>query len=148
VEVTRIVKVQANCRECLDLALRALSTLNGILLMKIFNNDLAITYETNNISFSDIAQAVLSLGIGLVLRKVVMVMNTRRNIDISEVESIISRVVDGVVSLSYDQATSRLLIIMHPDTDINTVISKLASMDIVINEVTIDELSQVLMARS
>ncbi|MGC9180746.1 MAG: hypothetical protein ACP5GZ_11175 [Vulcanisaeta sp.] len=145
-EVTRIVKVQANCRECLDLALRALSTLNGILLMKIFNNDLAITYETNNISFSDIAQAVLSLGIGLVLRKVVM--NTRRNIDISEVESIISRVVDGVVSLSYDQATSRLLIIMHPDTDINTVISKLASMDIVINEVTIDELSQVLMARS
>jgi hypothetical protein len=146
VEVTRIVKVQANCRECLDLALRALSTLNGILLMKIFNNDLAITYETNNISFSDIAQAVLSLGIGLVLRKVVM--NTRRNIDISEVESIISRVVDGVVSLSYDQATSRLLIIMHPDTDINTVISKLASMDIVINEVTIDELSQVLMARS
>ncbi|ADN50867.1 hypothetical protein [Vulcanisaeta distributa] len=147
-EVTRVIKVQSNCRECLDLIVKALSMFNGILLMKFFGNDLVITYDTNNINFSDIAQSILSLGVGLILRKVIMNASIRGNINFEELELTISRSVDGIVSLFYDQATSRLSIIMHPDTDINTVINNLVNMGITINEVTTDELTQVLMARS
>ncbi len=147
-EVTRVIKVQSNCRECLDLIVKALSMFNGILLMKFFGNDLVITYDTNNINFSDIAQSILSLGVGLILRKVIMDASIRGNINFEELELTISRSVDGIASLFYDQATSRLSIIMHPDTDINTVINNLVNMGVTINEVTTDELTQVLMARS
>ncbi len=121
---------------------------NGILLMKFFDNDLIITYDTNNINFSDIAQSILSLGVGLILRKVIMNASIKGNINFEELELMISRTVDGIVSLFYDQATSKLSIIMHPDTDINTVINNLVNMGVTINEVTTDELTQVLMARS
>lgn len=147
-EVTRVIKVQSNCRECLDLIVKALSMFNGILLMKFFDNDLIITYDTNNINFSDIAQSILSLGVGLILRKVIMNASIKGNINFEELELMISRTVDGIVSLFYDQATSKLSIIMHPDTDINTVINNLVNMGVTINEVTTDELTQVLMARS
>ena len=147
-EVTRAVKVQSNCRECFDIMIKALSMLDGILLMKFFNNDLVITYNTDNVSFGEIAQSILSLGIGLMLRKVIMNVRVRGNVDLDELEQVLSRAVDGVVSVLYDQATSRLSIIMHPDTDINAIINSLTSMGVVINEVTTDELTQVLMART
>ena len=147
-EVTRIVKVQSNCQECFDLVIKALSMLNGILLMKFFNNDLVITYNTDNVNFGEIAQAILSLGVGLTLRKVIMNAHIRGNVNLDELELVLSRAVDGVVSVLYDQTTSRLLIIMHPDTDINAVINNLMSIGMVINEVTADEITQVLMART
>ena len=147
-EVTRVVRVQSNCRECLDIVIKALSMLDGILLMKFFNNDLVITYNTDNISFGEIAQSILSLGVGLMLRKVIMNAHIRGNVNLDELEPMLSRAVDGVVSVFYDQATSRLSIIMHPDTDINAVISNLTSIGMVINEVTTDEITQVLMART
>ena len=147
-EVTRVVRVQSNCRECLDIVIKALSMLDGILLMKFFNNDLVITYNTDNISFGEIAQSILSLGVGLMLRKVIMNAHIRGNVNLDELEPMLSRAVDGVVSVLYDQATSRLSIIMHPDTDINAVISNLTSIGMVINEVTTDEITQVLMART
>ena len=147
-EVTRAVKVQSNCRECFDIMIKALAMLDGILLMKFFNNDLVITYNTDNVSFGEIAQSILSLGIGLMLRKVIMNVRVRGNVDLDELEQVLSRAVDGVVSVLYDQATSRLSIIMHPDTDINAIINSLTSMGVVINEVTTDELTQVLMART
>ncbi|WP_054857686.1 hypothetical protein [Vulcanisaeta sp. JCM 16159] len=147
-EVTRIIKVQSNCRECLDLVMNALSMLNGVLLMKFFNNDLVITYDTSNVNFSDIAQSVLSLGVGLLLRKVIMNVSVKSDVDFNELEIAMSKAVDGIVSLMYDRATSKLSIIMYPDMDINAVINNLTKMGIVINEITTDELTQVLMARS
>ncbi|WP_054842833.1 hypothetical protein [Vulcanisaeta distributa] len=147
-EVTRVIKVISNCREYLDLIVKALSTLNGILLMKFFGNDLVITYDTNNISFGDIAQSILSLGVGLILRKVIMNASIKGSINFEELELMISRSVDGIVSLFYDQATSRLSVIMHPDTDINAIINNLVNMGVTINEITTDEITQVLMARS
>ncbi|BDR93305.1 hypothetical protein Vsou_23980 [Vulcanisaeta souniana JCM 11219] len=147
VEVTRVIKIQSSCRDCLDTVLRTMSTLDGILLMKFFNNELVVTYETSNVSFSDIAQLVLSLGIGVLLRKVIMIVGSR-GIDIDVVNSSLGRMVDGVVDLQYDQATARLTVIMHPDTDINAVINGLVGLGVPIREVTVDELSQILIARS
>ncbi|WP_188603376.1 hypothetical protein [Vulcanisaeta souniana] len=146
-EVTRVIKIQSSCRDCLDTVLRTMSTLDGILLMKFFNNELVVTYETSNVSFSDIAQLVLSLGIGVLLRKVIMIVGSR-GIDIDVVNSSLGRMVDGVVDLQYDQATARLTVIMHPDTDINAVINGLVGLGVPIREVTVDELSQILIARS
>ncbi|WP_054844190.1 hypothetical protein [Vulcanisaeta souniana] len=148
-EVTRVIKIQSSCRDCLDTVLRTMSTLDGILLMKFFNNELVVTYETSNVSFSDIAQLVLSLGIGgVLLRKVIMIVGSRGGIDIDVVNSSLGRMVDGVVDLQYDQATARLTVIMHPDTDINAVINGLVGLGVPIREVTVDELSQILIARS
>ncbi|GAB6946328.1 hypothetical protein JCM16161A_04580 [Vulcanisaeta sp. JCM 16161] len=147
-EVTRVVRVQSNCRECLDLVIKALSVLSGILLMKFFDDELVITYDTNNVNFSDIAQSILSLGVGLILRKVIMNVSIRGRINPEELESVMGRSIDGVVNVLYDQALSRLSIIMHPDTDVNAVINSLINMGITVNEVTTDELTQVLMARS
>lgn len=131
----------------MDTVLRTMSTLDGILLMKFFNDELVVTYETTNVHFSDIAQLVLSLGVGVLLRKVIMIVGSR-SIDIDAVNSSLARMIDGIVDLQYDQATARLTVIMHPDTDINTVINGLASLGIPIREVTVDELYQVLIARS
>lgn len=147
VEVTRVIKIQSNCRDCLDTVLRTMSTLDGVLLMKFFNNELVVTYETINVNFSDIAQLVLSLGVGVLLRKVIMIVGSR-DIDINAVNSSLGRMIDGIVDLQYDQATARLTVIMHPDTDINAVINGLISLGVPIREVTVDELSQVLIARS
>ncbi len=116
--------------------------------MKFFNNDLVITYDTSNVNFSDIAQSVLSLGVGLLLRKVIMNVSVKSDVDFNELEIAMSKAVDGIVSLMYDRATSKLSIIMYPDMDINAVINNLTKMGIVINEITTDELTQVLMARS
>ena len=53
----------------MDLILRSLSTIDGVLLMKFFDNDLVITYDTDCIKFSDIAELILSMGIGLFLER-------------------------------------------------------------------------------
>lgn len=147
-EVTRVVRVQSGCRECLDLVIKTLSMLDGVLLMKFFNNDLVITYNTDNVSFGEIAQSVLSLGLGLILRKVIMNVRVKGNANLDELEPALSRAVDGVVSVLLDRAASRLSIIMHPDTDINAVINNLASMGITVNGIVTDEVSQVMMART
>ena len=147
-EVTRVVRVQSGCRECLDLVIKTLSMLDGVLLMKFFNNDLVITYNTDNVSFGEIAQSVLSLGLGLILRKVIMNVRVKGNANLDELEPALSRAVDGVVSVLLDRAASRLSIIMHPDTDINAVINNLASMGITVSGIVTDEVSQVMMART
>ncbi|MGC8543556.1 MAG: hypothetical protein ACP5NQ_06410 [Vulcanisaeta sp.] len=146
VEVTRVIKIQTGCKECLEFIMKSLSLINGILLMKIFNDELVITYETNNVKFSEIAQTILSLGVGILLRKVIINVGNKK-LSIDYFKNLVD-VVDGIVDAIYDPSTSRLSILMHPDVDLDVIINQLIGMGLSTHEVVADEVSQVLMARS
>ncbi len=146
VEVTRVIKIQTGCKECLEFIMKSLSLINGILLMKIFNDELVITYETNNVKFSEIVQTILSLGVGILLRKVIINVGNKK-LSIDYFKNLVD-VVDGIVDVIYDPSTSRLSILMHPDADLDVIINQLISMGLSTHEVVADEVSQVLMARS
>jgi hypothetical protein len=147
VEVTRSVRIQAGCRDCMDLILRSLSTIDGVLLMKFFDNDLVITYDTDRIKFGDIAELILSMGIGLFLRKVILNIGGEY-VNVDQVSSMIVDSVDGVVYLLRESNSPRLSILAHPDTDLNAVINELRGLGVNVRGVVNDEVTYILMAQS
>lgn len=127
--------------------LNSLSMFEGILLMKIFDDMLVITYDTDKIKFNDIVQLILSLGVGVFLRKVIISVNTKA-LDAESLSKSLIESVDGVVELILDPYASLISILMHPDVDLNEVINLLKARGVNAREVVIDEVSQVMMARS
>jgi transcriptional/translational regulatory protein YebC/TACO1 len=119
----------------------------GILLMKIFDDMLVITYDTDKIKFNDIVQLILSLGVGVFLRKVIISVNTKA-LDAESLSKSLIESVDGVVELILDPYASLISILVHPDVDLNEVINLLKARGVNAREVVIDEVSQVMMARS
>jgi hypothetical protein len=131
----------------MDLILRSLSTIDGVLLMKFFDNDLVITYDTDRIKFSDIAELILSMGIGLFLRKVILNIGGEY-VNVNQVSSMIVDSVDGVVYLLRESNPPRLSILAHPDTDLNAVINELRGLGVNVRGVVNDEVTYILMAQS
>jgi hypothetical protein len=131
----------------MDLILRSLSTIDGVLLMKFFDNDLVITYDTDRIKFSDIAELILSMGIGLFLRKVILNIGGEY-VNVDQVSSMIVDSVDGVVYLLRESNSPRLSILVHPDTDLNAVINELRGLGVDVRGVVNDEVTYILMAQS
>lgn len=131
----------------MDLILRSLSTIDGVLLMKFFDNDLVITYDTDRIKFSDIAELILSMGIGLFLRKVILNIGGEY-VNVNQVSSMIVDSVDGVVYLLRESNPPRLSILAHPDTDLNAVINELRGLGVNVRGVVNDEVTYILVAQS
>jgi hypothetical protein len=131
----------------MDLILRSLSTIDGVLLMKFFDNDLVITYDTDRIKFSDIAELILSMGIGLFLRKVILNIGGEY-VNVDQVSSMIVDSVDGVVYLLRESNSPRLSILAYPGTDLNAVINELRGLGVDVRGVVNDEVTYILMAQS
>ncbi|MFB6469834.1 MAG: hypothetical protein TU36_001145 [Vulcanisaeta sp. AZ3] len=147
VEKTRTIAIQRDCKECLNIILNSLSTLKGVLLMRIFDDMFVITYDTDKIKFNDIVQLILSLGVGVFLRKVIISVNTKA-LDAESLSKSLIESVDGVVELILDPHASLISILMHPDVNPSEVINLLKARGVNVREVVIDEVSQVMMARS
>lgn len=131
----------------MDLILRSLSTIDGVLLMKFFDNDLVITYDTDRIKFGDIAELILSMGIGLFLRKVILNIGGEY-VNVDQVSSMIVDSVDGVVYLLRESNSPRLSILAYPGTDLNAVINELRGLGVDVRGVVNDEVTYILMAQS
>jgi hypothetical protein len=131
----------------MDLILRSLSTIDGVLLMKFFDNDLVITYDTDRIKFGDIAEFILSMGIGLFLRKVILNIGGEY-VNVDQVSSMIVDSVDGVVYLLRESNSPRLSILAYPGTDLNAVINELRGLGVDVRGVVNDEVTYILMAQS
>lgn len=115
--------------------------------MKFFDNDLVITYDTDRIKFGDIAELILSMGIGLFLRKVILNIGGEY-VNVDQISSMIVNSVDGVVYLLRESNSPRLSILAHPDTDLNAVINELRGLGVDVRGVVNDEVTYILMAQS
>jgi hypothetical protein len=115
--------------------------------MRIFDDMFVITYDMDKIRFNDIVQLILSLGVGVFLRKVIISVSTK-TLDAESLSKSLIESVDGVVELILDPHASLISILMHPDVNPSEVINLLKARGVNVREVVIDEVSQVMMARS
>jgi len=151
-EVTRHVRLfRLNCTDCLELIMTALSTVDGVLMARLQGDILVVTYDDDKVGFHDVVGALLSVGFGAYLRRVVLSLNKHPVSDLRLWDQLATRIkeeLDGTVSVEYDPVIKRMIITMDPSISEGEMMMGLSRLGIQQFKVTSDEIAQVTLSMS
>jgi hypothetical protein len=129
----------------------ALSSLDGVLMARLNGDTLVVTYDDDKVRFHEVVNALLSVGFGAYLRRMVLMLARHPVSDLRQWDAVAERIrngLDGAVSVEYDAVIRRLIITLDPSLGEDEIIKTLGRLGIPQFKVVSDEVAQVTLSMS